>query len=99
MREFGTLPKLAWNNKMKIYKSKSNNEEKELKLELDYLLSLTTQERFQMMFEKSRIINEMLIRNGHKKSIEKIKRKVAIETQSNSNFLIIIVHCKKGIFR
>jgi hypothetical protein len=59
----------------KIYKSSTNDEQKEVEFELDYLLSLTVQERFQMMFEKSRIIKEMLIRNGHRKAFEIIKRK------------------------
>ncbi len=40
-----------------------------------YLLSLTVEERFQMMFEKSRIIKDILVRNGHRKAFEIIKRK------------------------
>ncbi len=59
----------------KIYKSKNNDEQKEMEFELDYLLSLTVEERFQMMFEKSRIIKDILVRNGHRKAFEIIKRK------------------------
>ncbi len=59
----------------KIYKSRINDEQKEIEFELDYLLSLTVEERFQMMFEKSRIIKDILVRNGHRKAFEIIKRK------------------------
>ena len=59
----------------KIYKSSINDEQKEMEFELDYLLSLTVEERFQMMFEKSRIIKNILARNGHRKAFEIIKRK------------------------
>jgi hypothetical protein len=59
----------------KIYKSSTNDEQKEVEFEIDYLLSLTVQERFQMMFEKSRVIKEILIRNGHRNAFEIIKRK------------------------
>ena len=61
--------------KKMIYKSKENNTEKELDFEITYQLSLTVQERFKMMFEKSRILMEMLIKNGHRKPVEIIKRK------------------------
>ena len=36
-----------------ILKTKSDNPEKELEFELKFQLSLTTQERFEMMFQKS----------------------------------------------
>lgn len=58
-----------------IYKSKENNPEKELEFELKYLQFFTVQERFQMMFQKSRLMLEMLIRNGHRKLFEIVKRK------------------------
>lgn len=81
--------KISWENKFNkiknlehlelikkmIYKSKENNTEKELDFEIKYQLSLTVQERFKMMFEKSRIMMEMLIQNGHRKPVEIIKRK------------------------
>ena len=49
--------------------------EKELAFELDYQLSLTVQERFEMMFRKSREIALILLNNGHRKPFEIIKRK------------------------
>lgn len=57
-----------------ILKSDGGNEEQERRFELDYLLSLTTRERFQMMIRKSNDIKEMLIRNGHRKPVEIVKR-------------------------
>lgn len=46
----------------------------ERKYELDFLLSLTKAQRFAMMFERSNQIKEMLLRNGHRKAVEIIKR-------------------------
>lgn len=51
-----------------------DDENLELDFELDYLLSLSTEERFQMMFRKSRELKEMLARHGHRKPFEIIKR-------------------------
>jgi len=50
------------------------NEEEERKFELDYLQSLTTQERFELMFRRSREMAEALIRLGYRKPVEIIKR-------------------------
>ncbi|OIN98063.1 hypothetical protein COY52_03400 [Candidatus Desantisbacteria bacterium CG_4_10_14_0_8_um_filter_48_22] len=60
---------------MPVLKTKLNNEEKELDFELKYQLSLTTEQRFRMMFKKSREMQEMLQKNGHRKPFEVIKRK------------------------
>ncbi len=46
----------------------------ELDMELDYQLSLTTAQRFEMMFRKSREMAEVLLKNGHRKPAEIIKR-------------------------
>ena len=48
--------------------------DRELLFELDYLLSLSTRDRFRMMIQKSNDIKKMLIRNGHRKPSEIIKR-------------------------
>ena len=48
--------------------------ERELEFELDYQLSLTTGERFELMFRKSREMAEILLRNGHRKPVEIVKR-------------------------
>ncbi len=48
--------------------------ERELEFELDFQASLTTQQRFTMMFRRSDQIKETLIRHGYRKPIEIIKR-------------------------
>lgn len=58
-----------------ILKTNSENPDTELDFELEYQLSITVQQRFEMMFEKSRQIAQMLIDNGHRKAPEIIKRK------------------------
>ena len=55
-------------------KLESDDEDKELEFELDYQLSLTTQQRFEMMFEKSRFLAQLLLDNGYRKPFEIIKR-------------------------
>jgi hypothetical protein len=50
------------------------DEDRELRFELDYQASLTTQQRFEMMFRRSREIMEEMIRRGHRTPIEISKR-------------------------
>lgn len=61
---------------MAVLKLDKHDEDKEIEFELDYLTSLTTQQRFEMMFRKTK---EMLSlrkkRNEHRKTTEIIKRK------------------------
>lgn len=57
-----------------ILKLPNDDPEREQEFELQYLLSLTTAERFEMMFRRSREIMQTLIRNGHRKPIETVKR-------------------------
>ena len=57
-----------------ILKLDGDDPDRELEFELTYQLSLTTQERFEAMFRKSRAMAEMLLRNGHRKPFEIIKR-------------------------
>ena len=54
---------------------KKDDEKKEIEFELRYLLSLTVQERFQLMQTKSREMLNLLEQNGHRKTAEVIKRK------------------------
>jgi len=61
-------------HKTYILKLKKSNPKKELRFELDFQLSLSTQERFTMMFRRSNLIKEILIRNGYRKPFEIIKR-------------------------
>ncbi len=57
-----------------IWKLDIDDEEKERDLELAYQRSLTTQQRFEMMFRRSREMAEMLERRGYRKPFEVIKR-------------------------
>ena len=54
---------------------KKDDEKKEIEFELHYLLSLTVQERFQLMRRKSREMLALLEQNGHGKAAEVVKRK------------------------
>lgn len=48
--------------------------ERELDFEIDFQLSLTTRQRFDMMFSASKDLAERLIRNGYRKPVEIVKR-------------------------
>ena len=65
---------------MAILKLKRHNEDKEIEFELDYLTSLTTSERFEMMSRKTREMLSLLNsatgkKNEHRAVTEIIKRK------------------------
>ena len=57
-----------------VLKIEKDDEEQELAFELAYQRSLTTQQRFELMFRKSRELAEMLHRHGHRKPFEIVKR-------------------------
>lgn len=57
-----------------ILKLKRDDPGKELDFELDYQRSLTVQERFRMMFRRSRTIARTLLKNGYIRPFEIIKR-------------------------
>ena len=59
---------------MAVLKLGKDNDRQEIKFELDYLASLTTRQRFQMMVQKSREMILLLKQNGHRKSTQVIKR-------------------------
>ena len=60
--------------KAKVLKLTVDDEEKELKFELDYLASLTFEERLKMMRDKSREMLKQMIEHGHRRPFEIIKR-------------------------
>lgn len=60
---------------MAVLKLKKHDENREIDFELDYLLSLTTKQRFEMMFEKSRQMAALLRKNGRRKTPKVVKRK------------------------
>lgn len=57
-----------------VLKIKKHNERKELIFELEYLLSLTIQQKFEMMFKKSKEMKGMLRKSGYRKTPKIIKR-------------------------
>ena len=57
-----------------ILKLAADDPERELEFELAYLRGLTTQERFTLMFRKSRELAESLARHGHRQPAAIIKR-------------------------
>ena len=57
-----------------ILKLSQPDEEGELEFELNYLASLTFEERFQMMRQKSREMLRQLVEHGHRRPFEIIKR-------------------------
>ncbi|PKO22659.1 MAG: hypothetical protein CVU38_08145 [Chloroflexi bacterium HGW-Chloroflexi-1] len=57
-----------------ILKTDKDDEDQELELELVYQRALTTQQRFDLMFRKSREIAEVLLKHGYRKPVEIVKR-------------------------
>jgi hypothetical protein len=52
----------------------SSAEDEELEFELRYQRALITAQRFEMMFSRSREIAERLVRLGHRRPAEVVKR-------------------------
>jgi len=60
---------------MAILKLEGHDEDKEIEFELDYLASLTTRQRFEMMFAKTREMRRLLGKTNKGKAVtEVIKR-------------------------
>jgi hypothetical protein len=57
-----------------ILKLSQADEAKELEFELDYLASLTFEERLKMMRQKSREMLRQMIEHGHRRPFEVVKR-------------------------
>ena len=57
-----------------ILKFKKHDQKKEEEFEAKYQRSLSLTERFRMVVRQSKLVLEMLIKNGHRKPSEIIKR-------------------------
>jgi len=57
-----------------ILKLSQADDVKELEFELDYLTSLTFEERLKMMRQKSREMLRQMIEHGHRRPFEVVKR-------------------------
>ena len=58
-----------------MLKLKNHDEEKERRFSLENQQKLTVQERFQMLFEKSKLMKELLRDHGHSPPPQIVKRK------------------------
>lgn len=58
-----------------ILKLSRHNEKKEIEFELKFLIGLSTKQRFQMMFNKSREIRALIKKHGYGKTTQIIKRR------------------------
>ena len=61
-------------NFMAVLKLRQDNERAEIEFELDYLTSLTTQQRFDLMLRKSREMASLRKRHGSRRTTQIIKR-------------------------
>lgn len=59
---------------MAILKTRTHNERAEIEFELNYLASLTTQRRFDMMLPKSRELASLRKRHGSRRTAQIIRR-------------------------
>jgi len=59
---------------MPVLKLPAHDERAEIEFELDYLASLTTQQRFDMMLRKSREMASLRNRHGSRRTTQVIKR-------------------------
>jgi hypothetical protein len=59
---------------MAVLKVKGNDPDRELDFELRYLRSLSTQQRFELMFRRSREIAELMAKRGHRRTPKITKR-------------------------
>jgi hypothetical protein len=57
-----------------ILKLSQADEERELEFELNYLASLTFEERLEMMRQKSREMLRQMVEHGHRRPFEILKR-------------------------
>ena len=60
--------------KRSVLKLSQADEVRELEFELDYLASLTFEERLKMMRQKSREMLRQMIEHGHRRPFEVVKR-------------------------
>ncbi len=57
-----------------LLKLDDHDEEQEIEFELSWLLSLSLQERFRLMFKKTKELIALLEGNGHRRPAQIVKR-------------------------
>ena len=65
------------------------NEKKEITFELKFQMSLTTRQRFEMMFKKTEEMRKLLEKSGHRKAFEIIKRTGSIDSEDLEDLKIL----------
>jgi hypothetical protein len=78
-----------------VLKIKRDNEAREILFELRYQMSLTSHERFELMFKKTKEIKELLEKSGHRKPFEIIKRTEGSGRPKELEDLILQISQKK----
>ena len=72
-----------------ILKLGRHNEKEEIIFELKFQMSLTTRQRFEMMFKKTEEIKKLLEKSGHRKAFEIIKRTGSIDSEDLEDLKIL----------
>ena len=57
-----------------ILKVTEPDEQREVDFELDWLATLTEAQRFELMLERSRLLQQMLVQHGHREAPAIIRR-------------------------
>lgn len=65
-----------------ILKIDRHNEKAEITFELKFQMSLTTCQRFEMMFKKTEEMKKLLEKSGHRKTFEIIRRTGSIDSEN-----------------
>ena len=65
------------------------NEKKEITFELKFQMSLTTRQRFEMMFKKTEEMRKLLEKSGHRKAFEITKRTGSIDSEELKDLKVL----------
>ena len=72
-----------------VLKLDRHNEKEEITFELKFQMSLTTRQRFEMMFKKTDEMKKLLEKSGHRKAFEIIKRTGSIDSEDLEDLKIL----------
>jgi hypothetical protein len=64
-----------------VLKLSEHDEKKEILFELKYQLSLTTRQRFEMMFKRTEELRKLMRKSGSRKTVQIIKRTGSYESE------------------
>jgi hypothetical protein len=64
-----------------VLKLSEHDEKKEILFELKYQLSLTTRQRFEMMFKRTEELRKLMGKSGSRKTVQIIKRTGSYESE------------------